>query len=87
MFRFLLSVLPLFEFDALTRSRDWQYLSILAADFPPRQETTDKDGVTTIVEYRLNDEGKKVKVTRKIKRTLVKTSVNHVVAERMGWAK
>ncbi|GAA5953668.1 hypothetical protein JCM21900_001698 [Sporobolomyces salmonicolor] len=56
-------------------------------DFPPRQESTDKDGVTTIVEYRLNDEGKKVKVTRKIKRTLVKTAVNHVVAERMGWAK
>ncbi|GAA5824327.1 hypothetical protein JCM5353_007027 [Sporobolomyces roseus] len=56
-------------------------------DFPPRQESTDKDGVTTIVEYRLNDEGKKVKVTRKIKRTLTKTSVNHVVAERMGWAK
>ncbi|GAA6061375.1 hypothetical protein JCM10212_005829 [Sporobolomyces blumeae] len=56
-------------------------------DFPPRQESTDKDGVTTIVEYRLNDEGKKVKVTRKIKRTLVKTAVNHVVAERMGWEK
>ncbi|GJN93444.1 hypothetical protein Rhopal_006500-T1 [Rhodotorula paludigena] len=56
-------------------------------DFPPRQETTDKDGVTTIVEYRLNDEGNKVKVTRKIKRTTVKTAVNHVVAERMGWAK
>ncbi|CEQ41018.1 SPOSA6832_02690, partial [Sporobolomyces salmonicolor] len=53
--------------------------------FPPRQESTDKDGVTTIVEYRLNDEGKKVKVTRKIKRTLVKTAVNHVVAERMGF--
>lgn len=43
--------------------------------------------MTTIVEYRLNDEGKKVKVTRKIKRTTVKTAVNHVVAERMGWAK
>lgn len=56
-------------------------------DFPPRTETTDKDGVTTIVEYRLNDEGKKVKVTRKIRRTLVKTAVNHVVAERMGWTK
>ncbi|GAA6023133.1 hypothetical protein JCM10207_005735 [Rhodosporidiobolus poonsookiae] len=57
-------------------------------DFPPRQETHDAaTGVTTIVEYRLNDEGKKVKVTRKIKRTLVKTAVNHVVAERMGWAK
>ncbi|KAK4052650.1 translation initiation factor eIF3 subunit g [Microbotryomycetes sp. JL221] len=56
-------------------------------DFPPRTETTDKDGITTIVEYRLNDEGKKVKVTRKIKRVLVKNKVNHVVAERMGWAK
>ena len=60
---------------------------IFRLDFPPRQESTDKDGVTTIIEYRLNDEGKKVKVTRKIKRTLTKTSVNHVVAERMGWAK
>lgn len=57
------------------------------AEFPPRTETTDANGITTIVEYRLNDEGKKVKVTRKIKRTLVKTTVNHVVAERMGWAK
>ncbi|KAL8293438.1 hypothetical protein RQP46_000139 [Phenoliferia psychrophenolica] len=56
-------------------------------DFPPRTETTDKDGVTTIVEYKLNDEGKKIKVTRKIKRTLVKQTVNHAVAERMGWAK
>ncbi|KAK4046117.1 translation initiation factor eIF3 subunit g [Microbotryomycetes sp. JL201] len=56
-------------------------------DFPPRTETTDKDGITTIVEYRLNEEGKKVKVTRKIKRVLVKNKVNHVVAERMGWAK
>ncbi|GAA6042413.1 hypothetical protein JCM8097_008440 [Rhodosporidiobolus ruineniae] len=58
------------------------------ADFPPRQETHDAaSGITTIVEYRLNDEGKKVKVTRKVKRSLVKTAVNHVVAERMGWAK
>ncbi|GAA5953594.1 hypothetical protein JCM10213_002683 [Rhodosporidiobolus nylandii] len=56
-------------------------------DFPPRQESTDASGVTTIVEYRLNEQGQKVKVTRKIKRTLVKTAVNHVVAERMGWTK
>ncbi|GAA5870343.1 hypothetical protein JCM8547_006609 [Rhodosporidiobolus lusitaniae] len=57
-------------------------------DFPPRQETTDPaTGLTTIVEYRLNEQGQKVKVTRKVKRTLVKTAVNHVVAERMGWAK
>ena len=32
------------------------------ADFPPRTEVTDKDGVTTIVEYKLDDEGKKTKV-------------------------
>ncbi|SCV69600.1 BQ2448_2620 [Microbotryum intermedium] len=56
-------------------------------EFPPRTETTDKDGITTVVEYKVNDEGKKVKVTRRIKRTLVKSKVNHVVAERMGWAK
>ncbi len=57
------------------------------AEFPPRTETTDANGVTTIVEYRLNDEGKRVKVTRRIKRTLVKKHVNHVVAERMHWKK
>lgn len=43
--------------------------------------------MTTIIEYKINDEGKKVKVTRKIKRTLVKSTVNHAVAERMHWTK
>ncbi|GAA5887292.1 hypothetical protein JCM3774_000489 [Rhodotorula dairenensis] len=57
------------------------------AEFPPRTESTDANGVTTIVEYRLNDDGKRVKVTRRIKRTLVKKHVNHVVAERMHWSK
>ncbi|GAA5990700.1 hypothetical protein JCM11641_008469 [Rhodosporidiobolus odoratus] len=57
-------------------------------DFPPRTETTDPStGIITVTEYRLNDQGQRCKVTRKIKRTLVKTAVNHVVAERMGWAK
>lgn len=32
-------------------------------DFPPRTEVTDGNGITTIVEYKLNDEGKKVKVS------------------------
>ncbi|KAM0750256.1 eukaryotic translation initiation factor 3 [Meredithblackwellia eburnea MCA 4105] len=56
-------------------------------DFPPRTETVEKDGSITIVEYKLNDEGAKIKVTKRIKRTLVKSTVNHAVAERMGWAK
>ena len=34
-----------------------------------------------------NDAGKKIKITRKIKTTLIKTRVNHAVAERKKWAK
>lgn len=61
---------------------------IVASELPPRVETTDKDGITTVVEYKINEQGKRVKVTRKIKRTLVKSTVNHVVADRMNnWAK
>jgi len=35
----------------------------------------------------VNDEGKKVKITRRIKRTLQKSVVEHAVAERQKWAK
>ncbi|TEB31070.1 translation initiation factor eIF3g [Coprinellus micaceus] len=51
------------------------------------EETVDENGVRTIVEYTLNDDGKKVKITRKIKRTLQKSVVDHAVAERQKWAK
>ena len=40
-----------------------------------------------IVEYRRNADGKQVKVTRRIKRTLINTKVNHNVAERKTWPK
>ncbi|EJD43469.1 translation initiation factor 3, RNA-binding subunit [Auricularia subglabra TFB-10046 SS5] len=57
-------------------------------DFPPKpEETIDENGVRTIVEYYKNDEGKTVKVTKKIKRVLQKVIVNHTVAERKQWAK
>lgn len=39
------------------------------------------------MEYILNDEGKKVKVTRRTKRTLQKSVVDHAVAERQKWLK
>ncbi|GEM10746.1 translation initiation factor eIF-3 subunit 4 [Rhodotorula toruloides] len=58
----------------MAASKSWAD-DVEGAEFPARTETTDANGVTTIVEYRLNDEGKKVKVTRKIKRTLVKTTI------------
>jgi translation initiation factor 3 subunit G len=49
--------------------------------------TTNKDGTKTVVSYRFNDDGKKVKVTRRIKTNVVREQVNPRVAERRGWAK
>lgn len=49
--------------------------------------TTNKDGTKTVVSYRFNDEGKKVKVTRRIKTTVMRENVNPQVAERRSWAK
>ncbi|CAO3691706.1 unnamed protein product [Umbelopsis ramanniana] len=51
------------------------------------QVYTDENGLKVIVEYRDNDDGKKVKVTRKIKTKLVTEYVNKAVAERKKWAK
>lgn len=58
-----------------------------ATTLPPQSITTNKDGTKTIVSYRFNDEGKKVKTTRRIRTTVVKERVNPRVAERKGWAK
>lgn len=49
--------------------------------------TTNKDGTKTVVSYRFNDEGKKVKVTRRVKTTVMREHVNPQVAERKAWAK
>ncbi|CCL99786.1 uncharacterized protein FIBRA_01808 [Fibroporia radiculosa] len=55
---------------------------------PPKiEDTIDENGIRTTVEYTVNDEGKKVKITKKIKRTLQKAVVDHTVAERKMWAK
>ncbi|EIN09310.1 translation initiation factor eIF3g [Punctularia strigosozonata HHB-11173 SS5] len=51
------------------------------------QDFVDENGVRTTIEYTINDEGKKVKITRKIKRVLQKAVVDHAVAERKHWAK
>ncbi|KAL7417278.1 translation initiation factor 3 RNA-binding subunit [Mrakia frigida] len=52
---------------------------------PATTETIGADGIKTIVEWKLNEDGKKV--TRKIKRTLQTQHVSHSVAERSRWAK
>ncbi|KAH8116032.1 translation initiation factor 3, RNA-binding subunit [Phellopilus nigrolimitatus] len=54
---------------------------------PKSEESTDENGIITTVEYSFNDEGKKVKITKRIRRTLQKAVVEHAVAERKGWAK
>jgi translation initiation factor 3 subunit G len=47
----------------------------------------DENGIRVTVEYTLNEDGKKVKITRRIKRTLQKSVVEHAVAERKKWDK
>lgn len=37
-------------------------IRLIPAEFPARTESTDANGITTVVEYKMNDEGKKVKV-------------------------
>ncbi|KAG6845159.1 hypothetical protein H0H87_012955 [Tephrocybe sp. NHM501043] len=54
---------------------------------PKNEDFVDENGIRTVIEYSLNDEGKKVKITRKIKRTLQKSIVEHAVAERKKWSK
>lgn len=54
---------------------------------PATTTTTNKDGTQTIVSYRINDEGKKVKSTRRIRFTTHKEVVNPRVAERKQWPK
>ncbi|KAI8340722.1 eukaryotic translation initiation factor 3 subunit G-domain-containing protein [Chlamydoabsidia padenii] len=48
---------------------------------------TDENGIKNIIEYKENDAGKKVKVTRKIRSTLKTEHVNKSVAQRKKWAK
>ncbi|PWW80583.1 translation initiation factor 3, RNA-binding subunit [Tuber magnatum] len=54
---------------------------------PPQQVVNNPDGTKTVITYRFNDNGKKVKTTRKIRTTIVKEHVNPRVAERKEWAK
>ncbi|KAG5353646.1 hypothetical protein C0989_003783 [Termitomyces sp. Mn162] len=54
---------------------------------PRNEDFVDENGIRTVIEYTINDEGKKVKITRRIKRTLQKSIVEHAVAERQKWTK
>ncbi|KAK3991415.1 eukaryotic translation initiation factor 3 subunit G [Cladorrhinum sp. PSN332] len=62
-------------------------LDEVSTDLPPPQKIQNKDGTTTIIEYRYNDEGQKVKTTRRIRYITHREVVNPRVAERKQWAK
>ena len=59
----------------------------LATSIPPPQITRNKDGSETVVTVFINDEGKRVKRTQRIKRTVIKKKENPRVAERRQWPK
>lgn len=56
-------------------------------DIPTPEVTTNPDGTKTVVSYRLNAKGQKVKITQKIKEVKVKERVHPSIAIRRSWAK
>ena len=68
---------------------DWaeESESDLASTIPPPQVTKNKDGTETVVTVFINEDGKRVKRTQRIRRTVVKKKENPRVAERRLWAK
>ncbi|KAF9583441.1 translation initiation factor eIF3 subunit g [Lunasporangiospora selenospora] len=51
------------------------------------QTFTDANGITTHIEYRINEDGKKVKITRRTQKKLIHDKVNKAVATRKKWPK
>jgi translation initiation factor 3 subunit G len=57
------------------------------AELPPPQTIQNKDGTKTTITYRFNEEGQKVKTTRRIRLVTHREVVNPRVAERKTWSK
>lgn len=47
------------------------------------EDYVDENGVRTTIEYKINEDGKKVKITRRTRRVLQPTIVQHAVASRL----
>ncbi|KAJ3297001.1 translation initiation factor eIF3 subunit g [Borealophlyctis nickersoniae] len=68
---------------AETKPLDWAEEVDDVADEAPEVFTREEpDGTRVTVEYKVNEEGKRVKVTRRTRMRLVHAEVNHAVAER-----
>lgn len=74
--------------DPATVKTSWaDEVEVEELEQPKVEDYVDENGIRVTVEYTVNDEGKKVKITRKTKRVLQKSLVDHAVAERKQWSK
>ena len=58
-----------------------------STELPPPSTVKNADGTKTTISYRIDDQGRKVKVTRKIRTVVHREKVNPDIAERRKWAK
>ncbi|KAM0202951.1 hypothetical protein ACHAPA_000621 [Fusarium lateritium] len=58
-----------------------------STDLPEPQTISNKDGTKTVITFRYDDDGRKVKTTRRIRYTTHKETVNPRVADRKTWPK
>ncbi|OCF36150.1 eukaryotic translation initiation factor 3 subunit G [Kwoniella heveanensis BCC8398] len=66
---------------------DWAADDLDADELPQPTETTDANGITTIVSWKLDEQDRRVKVTRRVRRRVQTSLVSHSVAERKQWSK
>ena len=70
------------------KTADWAEDEELEAELPAPVETTDAStGITTIVSYKKDANGKTVKTTRRVRRKMQTSLVTHAAAERKSWTK
>ncbi|KAI1376942.1 eukaryotic translation initiation factor 3 subunit-like protein [Hypoxylon crocopeplum] len=73
-----------------SKNRDWaddDEGDELTVELPPPQTLQNKDGTKTTITYRYNENGQKVKTTRRIRLVTHREVVNPRVAERKTWKK
>jgi translation initiation factor 3 subunit G len=58
-----------------------------SSELPPIQTISNKDGTKTIISYSYNDDGQKVKTTRRVRYITHTEKVNPRVADRKTWSK
>ncbi|KXH27371.1 RNA recognition domain-containing protein [Colletotrichum simmondsii] len=74
----------------LKTKHDWaddEDVEETSTELPAPQTISNKDGTKTIITFRYNDQGKKVKMTRRIRYTTHTEKVNPRVADRKTWSK